>query len=77
MQTNNFALRLPHSMLDALRQAAADDGVAINQYINVAVAEKLACRRTAHQFLEARAEGGSAQRALEILAKSGADVAEV
>jgi hypothetical protein len=77
MQTNNFALRLPHSMLDALRQAAADDGVAINQYINVAVAEKLACRRTAAQFLQARAQGGSAQRALEILAKSGADVAEV
>jgi hypothetical protein len=77
MQTNNFALRLPHSMLDALRQAAADDGVAINQYINVAVAEKLACRRTAAQFLQARAQGGSAQRALEILAKSGGDVAEV
>jgi hypothetical protein len=77
MQTNNFALRLPHSMLDALRQAAADDGVAINQYINVAVAEKLACRRTAQQFLQARAQGGSAQRALEILAKSGYDVAEV
>jgi hypothetical protein len=77
MQTNNFALRLPHSMLDALRQAAADDGVAINQYINVAVAEKLACRRTAQQFLQARAQGGSAQRALDILAKAGADVAEV
>ena len=77
MQTNNFAMRLPHSMLDALRQAAADDGVAINQYINVAVAEKLACRRTAQQFLQARAQGGSAQRALDILAKSGSDVAEV
>lgn len=77
MQTNNFALRLPHSMLDALRQAAADDGVAINQYINVAVAEKLACRRTAKEFLQARAQGGSAQRALEILTKSGGDVAEV
>ncbi len=77
MQTNNFALRLPHSMLDALRKAAADDGVAINQYINVAVAEKLACRRTAKEFLQARAQGGSAQRALEILAKAGGDVAEV
>ena len=75
MQINNFALRLPHSMLDALRQAAADDGVAINQYINVAVAEKLACRRTAKEFLQARAQGGSAQRALEILATSGGDVA--
>lgn len=68
---------MPHSMLDALRQAAADDGVAMNQYINVAVAEKLACRRTAAQFLQARAKGGSAQRALEILGKSGTDVAEV
>jgi hypothetical protein len=77
MQTNNFALRLPHSMLDALRQAAADDGVAINQYINVAVAEKLACRRTAQQFLDSRSQGGTAQRALEILAQSGSDVAEV
>ncbi len=77
MQTKNFALRLPHSMLEALRQAAADDGVAINQYINVAVAEKLACRRTAQQFLQARAQGGSAEHALDILAKSGSDVAEV
>lgn len=68
---------MPHSMLDALRQAAADDGVAMNQYINVAVAEKQACRRTAAQFLQAPAKGGSAQRALEILGKSGTDVAEV
>ena len=57
MQTNNFALRLPHSMLDALRQASADDGVAINQYINVALAEKLASWRTAAQFLQARVQG--------------------
>ena len=77
MQSNNFALRLPVSIYDAVRQAAADDGVAINQYINVAVAEKLACRRTARQFLDARAEGGSAQRALDILATAGSDVAEI
>jgi hypothetical protein len=49
----------------------------IDQYINVALAEKLACRRTAQQFLQARAQGGSAERALEILAKSGSDVAQV
>lgn len=76
MQSNNFALQLPVSIYDAVRQAAADDGVAINQYINVAVAEKLACRRTAKQFLDARAQGGSAQRALDILARAGSDVAE-
>ena len=77
MQANNFALRLPLSIYDAVRKAAADDGVAINQYINVAVAEKLACRRTAQQFLDARAQGGSAQRALDILAKAGSDTAEI
>jgi hypothetical protein len=77
MQANNFALRLPHSMFDAVRQAAADDGVAINQYINVAVAEKIASRRTAKQFLDERGKSGSAQRALEILAQSGSDVSEI
>ena len=44
MQSNNFALRMPHSMIEALRAAAAADGVAMNQYVNVAVAEKLATR---------------------------------
>ena len=58
MQANNFALRLPLSIYDAVRKAAADDGVAINQYINVAVAEKLACRRTAQQFLDAGPRAG-------------------
>jgi hypothetical protein len=60
-----------------LLQAAASNADAINQRFFEAAAEKLACRRTAAQFLQARAKGGSAQRALEILAKSGGDVAEV
>ena len=64
------------NLSDAVPQAAADDGVAINRRIFVAVSEKLVCRRTAAQFLQARAQGGSAQRALEILARSEADVAE-
>ena len=38
---------MPHSMIEALRAAAAADGVAMNQYVNVAVAEKLATRQTA------------------------------
>ena len=59
MQSNNFALRMPHSILEALRLAAASDGVAMNQYVNVAVAEKLASRQTAAAFLKARAAKGS------------------
>ena len=76
MQTKNFTLRLPHLKLRALHQASADDELAIDQYINVAVAEKLACRLTAAQFLQARAQDGSAQRALKILMKSWTDAAE-
>ena len=37
---------MPHSMLEALRLAASSDGVAMNQYVNVAVAEKLVTRQT-------------------------------
>lgn len=76
MQTNNFALRMPHSMLAALRLAAAADGVAMNQYVNVAVAEKLASRQTAADFLKIRAQQGSAAQALAILATAGRDVDE-
>lgn len=76
MQSNNFALRMPHSMIEALRAAAAADGVAMNQYVNVAIAEKLATRQTAAQFLKARAANGAVDQALAILAKSGSAVAE-
>ena len=76
MQTNTFALRMPHSMPAALRLAAADDGVAMNQYVNVAVAEKLASRQTAAAFLKARAANGSPSAALAILAKSGSAIDE-
>ena len=65
------------SLSNTLLQAAASNVDAINQRFFEAAAEKLACRRTAAQFLQARAQGGSAQRALEILAKSGGDVAEI
>lgn len=73
MRANNFALRLPHSLYVHLREAAAEDGVAMNQYIAVALAEKLAVRKTARQFLAERAGRGSVSEALEILARAGTD----
>lgn len=76
MPTNNFALRLPHSMLAAQLVAAADDGVAMNQYVTDALAEKLATRQTAAQLLKAGALKGSASAALAILEKSGKAVDE-
>jgi hypothetical protein len=77
MRTNNFALRLPNSLMATLRQAAEEDGVAMNQYITVALAEKLATRKTAQQFLAERAQHSNPARALGILERAGKPVAEV
>lgn len=77
MRTNNFALRLPNSLMATLREAAAEDGVAMNLFITVALAEKLATRKTAQQFLAERAAHSSPVRALEILERAGKPVAEV
>lgn len=70
MRKSNFALRLQPSLMEELRRVAAEEGVAINLYVNVAVAEKLATRRAARLFFQARGKGGSAKRALAILRKA-------
>lgn len=76
MRKSNFALRLQPSLLAELRKAAAEDDVTLNQYINVAVAEKLATRRTAAEFFAQRAIQGSAVRAFAILQAAGSDEPE-
>jgi hypothetical protein len=76
MQTSNFAVRLPRSLHMQLKEAATEDGVAMNQYLVVALAEKLATRRSAQSFLAERATRSSPSKALEILERAGADVDE-
>ena len=76
MRTNNFALRLPDSLYTGLKEAAAADNVAMNQYLTIALAEKLSARATAADFFAARAGNGNLRRALKILEKSGRDIAE-
>ena len=70
MKKSNFALRLPPSLMEEARRIAKGEGVAVNQLINVAVAEKIATLRTAEYFAE-RAERGDVQKALRILKRSG------
>jgi hypothetical protein len=41
MRRSNVALRLQPSLLEEARKVAQSEGVAVNQLINVAVAEKL------------------------------------
>jgi predicted HicB family RNase H-like nuclease len=46
MRKSNFSLRLQPSLLAEARKLAEAEAVALNQLINVAVAEKLSALRT-------------------------------
>jgi hypothetical protein len=67
---SNYALRLSTSLKTEAERIAAEDGTTLNQFINVAVAEKIAALKTAGFFAE-RSERADVVRALEILKRSG------
>ena len=71
MRKSNFALRLQPSLLAEARKLAEAEGVALNQLINVAVAEKLSALRTESYFAE-RARRASVPKARKILKRAGA-----
>ncbi|MEJ2258141.1 MAG: GatB/YqeY domain-containing protein [Woeseiaceae bacterium] len=50
--TSNYALRLQKSLLEEVKRIAAEENTTINQFINVAVAEKAAALRTEAYFRE-------------------------
>ena len=70
MRKSNFALRLQPSLLDEARKVAESEGVALNQLINVAVAEKLSALRT-ETYIAERAARADVPRALKILRRAG------
>ena len=67
MRKSNVALRLQVSLLDEARRISASEGVALNQFINVAVAEKISALRTEDYFREraGRADIAAAKRILK------------
>ena len=70
MRRSNFALRLQPSLLEELRKAAELEGVALNQLINVAVAEKVSALRTEEYFRE-RGRRADRTETLRILDRAG------
>jgi hypothetical protein len=70
MRRSNFALRLQPSLLEELRKAAQGEGVALNQLINVAVAEKVSALRT-EEYFQQRASRVDRAETLKILKKAG------
>lgn len=70
MRRSNFALRLQPSLMEELRKVAEIEGVALNQFINVAVAEKLSALRT-EEYFQQRAARADRTETLRILEKAG------
>ena len=70
MRKSNFALRLQPSLLEEARKVAEAEGVALNQLINVAVAEKLSALRT-EDYFRTRVARADVVKALEILDRAG------
>jgi hypothetical protein len=70
MRRSNVALRLQSSLLDEARRVSEAEGVALNQFINVAVAEKLSALRTEEYFRE-RGQRGNVYKAKGLLKRAG------
>lgn len=70
-KASSYPLKLPASVKSAAQRLAREDGVSLNQWIAVAVAEKIGAVETAAAFL--RRKAGSAQPAdlLSFLDKAG------
>jgi len=70
MRRSNFALRLQPSLLDEARKLAESEGVALNQLINVAVAEKISALRT-EEYFTARTRRADPAKIARILKRVG------
>ena len=64
-----LSVRIPKSMHKQLRELAAEEGVSINQFVTLAIAEKIATLATI-EYLEKRAQQGGRDKLLAALAKT-------
>ena len=72
MTQANYALRLQASLKAEAERLAKAEGTTLNQFINVAVAEKIAALRTAEYFRE-RARHADVKGVLALLDRLGDD----
>jgi uncharacterized protein (DUF1778 family) len=63
---SSLSLRLPDSLHRQLKQAAEADGISVNQFISLAVAEKLSALQ-AYDIIAERAKGSSRSAFLQAM----------
>lgn len=66
---STMSLTLPHSLQKQVEASAQQEGISVNEFIALAVAEKLATLATA-DYLAERAKRGSRDKLLAVLAKA-------
>ena len=62
-----LSIRLPDSLHKRIKQMAAEEGISMNQFITLAVAEKMSSLATV-EYLKERARRGSRQKFEAVLA---------
>lgn len=67
--SNVLSLRIPKSLHNQVRELAEEEGVSMNQFVMLALAEKVAALQ-AIDYLEERAKRGSREKMLAVLAKA-------
>ena len=67
---STFPLRLPVSLKNAVVEYSQEDNTSINQFVVIAVAEKLSAMKTAEFFAE-RSRRADSEMALAILSRKG------
>ena len=71
-KTSTYPLRLPVSLKAAVEELSRQDGTSINQFVVIAVAEKLAALKTA-EFFEERRKRGDVQGIRRLLTEPGGE----
>ena len=68
--TSTYPLRLPKSLKDAVEQASRKDGTSMNQFVAMAVAEKISALETA-TFFSVRQQRADYEKFDAIMSRQG------
>ena len=74
MSKASYPLKLPASVKAAAARLAKEDGVSLNQWISVAIAQKIGVVETAADFLKRRSGGARRQDMLPFLKRARREV---
>jgi len=70
MSRSTYPLKLPTSIKKAAQRLAQEDGVSLNQWIAVAVAEKVGVMETAAEFFKKRAGKADGEGLMKFLRRA-------